>query len=868
MIFKNSSDAQSIARISFNKIHKRKMNQPKATKPTALRLPKNTIGTVNPRSSNEGYSAEFYGNKSNEGVDFSSLIRFIKKVSTNPQCIFNWKDFERAPTVQTYSTRDGEGGTIQRMKIINNNIPFTYKDEYGKTNTSFLQARLNKRIDAIDYDWGFSIQIDAKSKLIFAQLSLYYVNTAKFRNKVTATPNPNDFTVNDQYRGIVFQSENLTDFAYLVNAIDPSQFEFIKNKIKTKFVDAIQKAKNEDEIVFLFENAPYWIAENFKSDKLINYLKTILSYDIEGWFSGYIDGSCAFINVLRGFNTLDKWVDLYHFFKENPEFVKKAYHGLDSTSIWEGVKQTNKTIFASFLTSLCYAVMDSEKVAIEPPTKTFYLGDGYTINTSALGALDFNDTQYFLKQERTKLVGMIPIANSWFYPVTYDEDLEKGAYYDPMQMVQVYNVAQKTVMVVPAIFLHDTASRDELAHIMKAVRIGVNVFTIAVSIASLGSASPLIALAAAADITLATADTIFALAEDQLSKEFVETWSKIYLVGGATTAGPVLLNSVFKGGMKILNGTAKAEFKHFVRAFIFKVVIEKNIANFTKNTLRFVTENVELVSISNGLLNTGKLQELNQYGAILVAGEVKNADKIVTEYALVYKDEVIIIGEKTTFAKRVKRFFEKAKNKGVEEYLEHLGGNASIPSKIATSDPVKVQEFIDALARLKSIKIVDTYDYVEDVIAFINHKVVDNRILQIGTENCGLTTELLVKFIKTGKIESAIETLMWGTEKMASKFGGGTFQPASITRMEQLIKDGQIIIIRGVYGKTTFKGTSEYKSWGHFFVGFKRGEKLHLCDGQTAEMVILGQSSRARLENFIRNRYHQHDGWFEYLLVR
>ncbi|WP_375605586.1 cysteine peptidase family C39 domain-containing protein [Flavobacterium davisii] len=699
------------------------MNQPKATKPTALRLPKNTIGTVNPRSSNEGYSAEFYGNKSNEGVDFSSLIRFIKKVSTNPQCIFNWKDFERAPTVQTYSTRDGEGGTIQRMKIINNNIPFTYKDEYGKTNTSFLQARLNKRIDAIDYDWGFSIQIDAKSKLIFAQLSLYYVNTAKFRNKVTATPNPNDFTVNDQYRGIVFQSENLTDFAYLVNAIDPSQFEFIKNKIKTKFVDAIQKAKNEDEIVFLFENTPNWIAENFKSDELINYLKTILSYDIEGWFSGYIDGSCAFINVLRGFNTLDKWVDLYHFFKQNPEFVKKAYHGLDSTSIWEGVKQTNKTIFASFLTSLSYAVMDSEKVAIEPPTKTFYLGDGYTINTSALGALDFNDTQYFLKQERTKLVGMIPIANSWFYPVTYDEDLEEGAYYNPLQMVQVYNVAQKTAMVVPAIFLHDTASRDELAQIMKAVRIGVNVFTIAVSIASLGSASPLIALAAAADITLATADTIFALAEDQLSKEFVETWSKIYLVGGAITAGPVLLNSVFKGGMKILNGTAKAEFKHFVRAFIFKVVIEKNIANFTKNTLRFVTENVELISISNGLLNTAKLQELNQYGAILVAGEVKNADRIVTEYALVYKGELVIKGEKASFVKRVERFFEKAKNKGIKEYLEKIiefrkVGIGSIKyTKIISRNMLKQEHQMScAAACLKQYSTDFGFNFTEEVI--------------------------------------------------------------------------------------------------------------------------------------------------------
>ncbi|ANO47059.1 hypothetical protein Pf1_01602 [Flavobacterium columnare] len=834
------------------------MNQPEATKLTALRLPKNTIDTVNPRPSNEGYSAEFYGNRSNEGVDFLSLIRFIKKASTNPQCIFNWKDFERAPIVQTYSTRDGEGGTIQRMKIINNNIPFTYKDESGKINTSFLQARLNKRIDAIDYDWGFNIQINAKTKLIFAQLSLYYVNTAKFRNKVTATPNPNDFTVNDQYRGIVFQSENLTDFAYLVNAIDPSQFEFIKNKIKTKFVDAIQKAKNEDEIVFLFENAPNWIAENFKSDELINYLKTILSYDIEGWFSGYIDGSCAFINVLRGFNTLDKWVDLYNFFKKKTEFVKKAYHGLDSTSIWEGVKQTNKTIFASFLTSLCYAVMDSEKVAIEPPTKTFYLGDGYTVNTSALGALNFNDTQYFLKQERTKLVGMIPIANSWFYPVTYDEDLEEGAYYNPLQMVQVYNVAQKTAMVVPAIFLHDIASRDELAQIMKAVRIGVNVFTIAVSIASLGSASPLIALAAAADITLATADTIFALAEDQLSKEFVETWSKIYLVGGAITAGPVLLNSVFKGGMKILNGTAKAEFKNFVRAFIFKVVMEKNIANFTKNTLRFVTENVELVSISNGLLNTGKLQELNRYGAILVAGEVKNADKIVTEYALVYKGELVIKGEKASFVKRVERFFEGVKSKGLKDFLEEfVGGNNYGKSIVETKNPIKVQQFVEGLENLSKIKIVNPLEHIEDAMPYFNHKAIDNEVIQISELNCGNTIESVVVFLKTGKIKLAEPSKMQGLEQVASKFGGGSFIPSTIPRMKELMKEEEIIVIYAIKDKSTPKVI------GHYFVGMKKNGVLHLFDGQTGEYVIFSQTDR-KYANFIQRGYKE----FQFLKVR
>lgn len=848
------------------------MDQPKKIKIKALRLPENTLGSVNPQASKNAYKDDFYGNNERDGVDFPALLQLINKVNTNPKCIFKWNDFERQPTIRTYNTRDGEGGTIQRMKITANNIPFTYKNEFGQTIETALQAKLNRRIDFIDSQWGHKIDIDAKRNKIFAQLSFYYVNTEKFRKEVESTSNPNDFSINDKYRAIIFQTENLTDFAYLIKEIDSNYSDHIKEKITEKMVAALKATKDKEEIVFLFENAPSWIAENFTSEELINYLQFILSYDVDGFWSGYVDGSSAFINALRGFNTQEKCVDLYTFFKNNPEKLKKIYHALDGTSVWEGTQMANKTIFASFLVSLCYANYDK----LEFASKTFFIGDGYKVNTSAIGALDFNETQYFLKQERTKLTTMIPLPNFAYYPLMYDEDLEEGQYYDPLEMVTIYDLGKKGAsthsksipMVVPAIFLHDLASREELAEILKAVRIGANIFVIALSVASFGSASPLVALMLGVDIALATTDTIIALAEDQLSQEFLETWSKIYLIGGAVTATPLLLGSAFKTGIKILDGTAKTEFKNFVRAFIFKIIIEKNIANFTKNTIRIVSENRELVSISKGLLNSNKLRQLNEYGAILVAGEVKNADKIATEYALVYKGELIIKGEKATFVKRVERFFEKAKNKGVEEYLEHLGGNASIPSKIATSDPIKVQEFIDKLAKLKRLQIDDPYEYIDDVLPYINHKVDGNEIIRIGIENCGLTSVLLAKFINTGKIESAIETLMWGTEKVASKLGGGTFQPASIIRMNELIEEGQIIIIRGVYGKTTFKGTSEYKSWGHFFVGFKRGGKLHLYDGQTADMVIWGQSSRARLENFIRSRYHQHDGWFEYLLVR
>jgi hypothetical protein len=140
------------------------MIQPKAT---ALRIPKNTLGSVNPLHSKDDYKIDFYGNNSRDGVDFSGLIRYINKVSTNPKCIFNWRDFEKQPTIRTYNTRDGEGGTIQRTQITNNNIAFTYQNEFGQTITTQLQVQLNKRIDYIDYDWSYNIEIvDMQIKII------------------------------------------------------------------------------------------------------------------------------------------------------------------------------------------------------------------------------------------------------------------------------------------------------------------------------------------------------------------------------------------------------------------------------------------------------------------------------------------------------------------------------------------------------------------------------------------------------------------------------------------------------------------------------------------------------------------------------
>jgi hypothetical protein len=722
------------------------MQNIKNIKVTALGLPNNSMRTIpvsklGLSSSSLEYKDEFVLISKSKLLNLIFDLRYESHFIQHP---FNADNY-----TEKFSSKKFSGVEIENASDPNNpkyrysvtypaNATPSYEESQRMINEFYLSKDLYlntmvAKIDNYAASNGHHIFINYDKVSVYYGYNIYYDvsdNLIQVIDKKIHTEK--------RYIAIKLRTSRVDTLLYFVeNIYNKAAANELRMSFYQTFKKELFKTTDVEKIVFLFENAPSWIAENFKSKELIEYLKLILSYDVDGWFSGYVDGSCAFINVLRGFNTLEKCVDLYKFFKENPKFVKDTYHALDSTSVWEGVEQPNKTIFASFLTSLSYAVMGAEGVNVGYPTKTFYIGDGYTINTSAIGALDFNDTQYFLKQERTKLVAMIPLNNFYFYPLTYDEDLEEGAYYDPLQMVQLYDVTQKTVIVVPAIFLHDTASRNELAQIMKVVRIGVNVFIIAISIASLGSASPLIALAAAADVTFATADTIIALAEDDLSKEFVETWSKIYLVGGAVTAGPLLLNGIFKGGVKILDGTAKAEFKNFVRAFVLKVVLEKNIANFAKSTIKEILF-VEQAIIADGVrIELAEITRLQNAGAIFIKGI--DFDGKIKGYAIIYKGEEIASGTAKEVRKTLKDAW-KASGAKLVEVLDDLLAKAKFEKILPKDCKIIVEKSSYTLKDLSSN---------ED----LGLVLINNDYLEFAIYRKGLNTQITGKQIFNSLVE-------------------------------------------------------------------------------------------------------------------
>ncbi|VXB82951.1 conserved hypothetical protein [Flavobacterium sp. 9AF] len=248
---------------------------------------------------------------------------------------------------------------------------------------------------------------------------------------------------------------------------------------------------------------------------------------------------------------------------------------------------------------------------------------------------------------------------------------------------------------------------------------------------------------------------------------------------------------------------------------------------------------------------------------VAIKGGLRKSAKEVLEHTDDVKKELdnLVIEENN-----VKRRLTSTEKIDVIEHLENLGGNAPVSSIVVTKDPIRVKAFIEGLARLEKIKIDNPFDYIKEAMPYFNHKAIGNEIIQIGDENCALTSEVIVKFFKTGKIESAIPSPMLGTDLVAKKFGGGSFIPSTISRMELLIQEGEIIIIRGVFKKITYKNTNKFSSYGHYFVGIKKQGKIHLLDGQTGENVIFEQTRK--VQDFINGRYKKGEGWFEYLKVR
>jgi hypothetical protein len=212
---------------------------------------------------------------------------------------------------------------------------------------------------------------------------------------------------------------------------------------------------------------------------------------------------------------------------------------------------------------------------------------------------------------------------------------------------------------------------------------------------------------------------------------------------------------------------------------------------------------------------------------------------------------------------------EKSQLKKELDQFDSWGGSYG-NSIIASSDPVKVKQFEEGLKRLEKLNLKanpeKAIDYLEDAMPYFNHEVVDGKIVQISKTNCGNTVEVLRNFIRNGVLDPAAKSGLQSTEDVAAKFGFGSFQESKLIRMNEILEEGQEIVIYGVKQKIPvrgYRGETKFKKFGHYFYAIKREGRLHFFDPQTGEVVIFANTTK--FDNFYKRGYEH---GFEYLTVK
>ncbi|MBC8756552.1 hypothetical protein H2O64_17905 [Kordia sp. YSTF-M3] len=356
------------------------------------------------------------------------------------------------------------------------------------------------------------------------------------------------------------------------------------------------------------------------------------------------------------------------------------------------------------------------------------------------------------------------------------------------------------------------------------------------------------------------------------------------------TGGEYLIDAI-----TTLSGVGNlAKFRHLSK--LAKLGHKLTLANKAK---RVVSGFAAFAEISSGTINTLlKLSGLNdtKFGQSLsevlfylelvsLGGELTNAirnglkkaSKEVLEHPNLkkYLDEVKIDlpnGKKRKLSPK-----EKIQLKNELKQVQGKGG-AYGDSIIATSDPVKVKQFEEGYKKLLKLNLhlnpEKAINYLEDAMPHFNHKVVDGEIIQISKTNCGNTVEVMKDFIRHGKLDKAGKSGFQTFDVVTPKFGHGSFvdihktiDTSAIPRLEQIMKNGDEVVIYGMQHKKTVKGARgevAEKSIGHYFYGKKIQGKLHIGDPQTGEFFVFSASSRKAHEylNIVGK-----DG-FKYLTVK
>lgn len=584
------------------------------------------------------FIADFYGLSAGETNVFD-LIQFLKKDRINT--LFNWKDIQLK--------RDAD----EQYKLIAVPTPpalSTYVAPPIRQPLEpyeFFSARINKRICEIGYVPAFNFEMNLEDQSVLLMVKFYYADIEEF---VTYSDRPAldgtvGVAVEDKYVAVELVSADIEAYAIIVEELGVSS---IRALLKDYFKQLRKKVNrdNLEELNWFYTILPDFVIESFDKSDLWNDLKKLLDFDESKWFE---DNSVNIVKVIKGIAAQDNGeVYLYDQFYEDPKFIKDIYSALDGDDKYGGSWMPSKSVFASLMLAVTYAAYGAKDLPFDT-VASFTFSETMRVDSNIVFP-DSSDTSFNLTQEAYKLSeAHMPAYASEGSSPTWIKVGETHVLH-PLALVNVtfpMGDGEPITVPFPAIMVKDMAYKAEWERVNEMIRFGLNVLAIVLGVITLvTTGNPALILLAIADIGLAATDIVVQAFKDPLMKtelgqEFLAAWEKVYVIGGLITAiisAPQLIQSLFSAGARLIRSAIGAT-KTFLKQVLVSIILEINIANFSKIAVTTVDIGSEILKDSKVVFRTAAVERLEREGVVFVRMIDESG---VEQYSAVYRGEVLV----------------------------------------------------------------------------------------------------------------------------------------------------------------------------------------------------------------------------------
>ncbi|MDF2383648.1 hypothetical protein JMG10_19365 [Nostoc ellipsosporum NOK] len=609
-------------------------------------------------------------------IDFPALIKDLdgsKYGSPINDQKFNYELYKGKLDVYNPSP-DGLGGVWSKE-----GAELEYIDSItGRKNKTNLRASLNKVVCCIDTVFNYRIRVSAEK--ISYGITYHYKDAAGEESLVDHYQDRDRYTIDEKYVAIHIHSENAEDIIQVLKRINRETFiEDFKKLVGKYFQQALLATTEKADLNELYKKAPLfaleWLAGpgQFTSVMWQEHLPLLLSYDNSGLLSFVRDSSHAVVNLLQGIKDMRF---LYDELKKNPGLIKTIYFNMDGSSTFKGTEISNRKIFSSLLNAICYHNIDK----CTRTGERFYVDDTRKPDSNLNSGNDIYKDKIFLAQltKRTFKEEIIidgddrpnSAGQGFEVPVSRFQPDDGGKYYHPMDMVVLQDENGLQVEVT-ALFVKDIADELEWAEIMEGVRLGINIFAMVVSLATLmaGPGAFLFVLSTI-DLALAGSDTVIQGLKDELAKteggrEFLAIWEKVYVIGGIATAGPLVVTGLFSAGARLWAKLSSGAARDFVAAVLTRIVMELRISSFERSAFRIIPwEEVRVLSPGTTAIRASVCKGMEELGIVMGIG--RSAETGEDLYFILWKGDVVEAGDFVKVRGRLTEIMRNGVSKAVE----------------------------------------------------------------------------------------------------------------------------------------------------------------------------------------------------------